>query len=60
MRSSFNVIFNIFKLLMGAFIIITGMLGVFINLHDWFFLLLNLVFLGFGILLFLTPITEAK
>jgi len=57
MRSTFNLFIRISKLLIGAFMILIGSLGILINWHDWFFLFLNVIFLGIGVVLFLTPIS---
>ncbi len=58
MRSMFNILIQLFKLFLGAFIILIGSVGVFVNLHDWFFLFLNLIFLSIGVVLFLTPVSS--
>jgi hypothetical protein len=41
------------RILLGAIILITGTFGLFINLHDLFFLIVNILFLGVGLILFL-------
>lgn len=49
---------KLLKLLMGAVIIVFGVIGVLVNLHDWIFLFLNVIFLMVGFVLFLTPLSQ--
>ncbi len=53
-----SALIRVGRLLLGAVIIITGTFGLFINLHDFLFLVLNIAFLAVGLYLFLDPVAS--
>lgn len=55
MNSLLSALIQIGRFLLGAIIIVIGTFGLFINFHDFFFLILNIAFLAVGLFLFLEP-----
>lgn len=52
--------FTLLKLLIGAVMMLMGIVGVYVNYHDFIFLILSLIVLVFGFNLFFTSKTPVK
>jgi hypothetical protein len=52
--------FTLLKLLIGAVMMLIGAVGVYINYHDFIFLIVSLAVFAFGFSLFFTPTARQK
>ena len=56
MKSVLRIALLLLKLLLGIALILGGLLGIYLNMHDAIFLILNTVALMIGVSLFMTPL----
>ncbi|ALG68389.1 hypothetical protein [Beggiatoa leptomitoformis] len=56
MKPFVSVLVSFFKMFASAIMIVIGTFGLYINMHDYTLLILNLAFLAFSIYLFLRPL----
>jgi hypothetical protein len=53
--------FTLIKLLVGAVLMLAGVTGIYINYHDFIFLIVSLIVFAFGFSLFFTmPTSRSK
>lgn len=51
----FKFLLRLIKIFVGAVILVVGCLALFVNLHDFMFLILNLAVIGLGCIFFFEP-----